>query len=86
MPFNPLMPIQIIFMNLFYDFTQLSIPWDAIDNKFLQTPKNWNAMSIIKFMVILGPVSTIFDIITFAVLYFGFGYNSPEHVMLFNAG
>lgn len=86
LPFNPLMPIQIIFMNLFYDFTQLSIPWDAIDNKFLQTPKNWNAMSIIKFMVILGPVSTIFDVITFATLYFGFGYNSPEHVMLFNAG
>ncbi len=86
LPFNPLMPIQIIFMNLFYDFTQLSIPWDAIDNKFLQTPKNWNAMSIIKFMVILGPISTIFDVITFAVLYFTFGYNSPEHVMLFNAG
>lgn len=88
LPFNPLMPIQIIFMNLFYDFTQLSIPWDAIDNKFLQTPKNWNASSIIKFMVILGPVSTIFDVITFAVLFFGFKYNtdSETHRMLFNAG
>lgn len=86
LPFNPLMPIQIIFMNLFYDFTQLSIPWDAIDNKFLQTPKNWNAMSIIKFMVILGPVSTIFDLITFLILWFGFGYNTPETQMLFQAG
>lgn len=86
LPFNPLMPIQIIFMNLFYDFTQLSIPWDAIDNKFLQTPKNWNAMSIIKFMVILGPVSTIFDVVTFLVLWFGFGYQTPETAMLFQAG
>ena len=88
LPFNPLMPIQIIFMNLFYDITQLSIPWDAIDNKFLQTPKNWNAASIIKFMVILGPISTIFDVVTFIILYFGFGYNtdSETHRMLFNAG
>ncbi|XQP55633.1 MAG: magnesium-translocating P-type ATPase [Mycoplasmoidaceae bacterium] len=86
LPFNPLMPIQIIFMNLFYDVTQLSIPWDAIDNKFLQTPKNWNASSIIKFMVILGPVSTIFDVTTFFILYFGFGYNTQEYQMLFQAG
>lgn len=86
LPFNPLAPIQIIFMNLFYDFTQLAIPWDAVDNRFLQTPKNWNAVSIIKFMVILGPISTIFDVVTFVILYFGFGYDSPDKVMLFNAG
>ncbi|MCQ2747952.1 MAG: HAD-IC family P-type ATPase [Mycoplasmoidaceae bacterium] len=88
LPFDPLAPIQIIFINLFYDFTQLSIPWDAIDNRFLQTPKNWNASLIIKFMVILGPVSTIFDIVTFLILFFGFKYNSntPENAMLFQAG
>jgi len=93
--FEPLQGIQIIFMNLFYDFTQLSIPWDNVDQRFLQTPKNWNAKSIIKFMVILGPVSTIFDVATFCVMYFYFGCTGVEgshgmtvaqQVALFNTG
>ncbi len=85
--FNPLQSIQIIFMNLCYDLCQLAIPWDDVDPKFLQQPKNWNAMSIIKFMVILGPVSTIFDVSTFAVMYFYFGCktNDPAQVAMFNS-
>jgi len=95
LPFEPLQAIQIIFMNLLYDVTQLSIPWDNVDMRFLQTPKNWNAKSIIKFMVILGPVSTIFDVATFCVMYFYFGCNGvagnrgmtiAEQAALFNTG
>lgn len=88
LPFNPLQSIQIIFMNLCYDLCQLAIPWDAVNLKFLQQPKNWNAKSIIKFMVILGPISTIFDVCTFAVMYFYFGCNdgnNPLHVAMFNS-
>lgn len=88
LPFNPMQSIQIIFLNLFYDFAQLSIPWDSVDDQFLLSPKNWDAMSIIKFMVIFGPISAIFDIITFLFLFYYFGYsnNTNQNVALFNAG
>ncbi len=86
LPFNPMQSIQIIFLNLFYDFAQLSIPWDSVDDQFLLTPKNWNAMSIIRFMVVFGPISAIFDIITFIFLFFYFGYSNNESIYLFNVG
>lgn len=84
LPFLPMLPIQILVLNLIYDTSCISIPWDNMDNDFLKQPRKWNASSIGKFMVWMGPVSSIFDITTFAILFYvicpaicGGGFGAP---------
>ena len=72
LPFLPMLPIQILLNNFLYDLSQVAIPTDNVDNEYLLKPRPWNVKSIKKFMVILGPVSSIFDFITFAVMLFIF--------------
>lgn len=89
LPFLPLQAIQILLLNLAYDFSQLAMSWDNVDEQFLEHPQNWDAWSILKFVLWMGPVSTIFDIATFAVLYYGFGLNDGNNekmVAAFNTG
>lgn len=82
LPFLPMLPIQILLNNLLYDFSQIAIPTDGVDREYLVQPKPWNVEYIKKFMVIIGPVSSIFDFITFGVLLFLF--HSSEQ--LFHTG
>ena len=63
-PFLPMLPIQLLLQNLMYDFSQLSLPWDRVDKEFLQKPRKWDAKNIGRFMVWIGPTSSIFDITT----------------------
>ncbi|MCL2567405.1 MAG: magnesium-translocating P-type ATPase [Alphaproteobacteria bacterium] len=70
LPFLPMLPLQILMLNLIYDISCTAIPWDNVDEDFLKKPKSWNAMSISKFMVWIGPTSSVFDITTFALLFF----------------
>ena len=77
--FAPLTTIQILLLNIIFDFSQLAIPWDNVDADFLQKPKNWSAKSILKFMLVFGPISTIFDLITFAILFFYFKFNGSTN-------
>ena len=70
LPFLPMLPIQILVLNLIYDISCISIPWDNMDTEFLRHPRKWDASSIGKFMVWMGPISSIFDIITYIILYF----------------
>lgn len=86
LPFLPMLPLQILTQNLLYDVSQSSIPWDTMDKDFLEKPKKWEAGSIKKFMLYIGPLSSIFDYITFAVMYFIFKANTPEHQSLFQTG
>lgn len=88
LPFYPLQSLQILLLNIVYDFSQLTMPWDNVDEEFLSRPQNWNAWSIMKFMFTMGPVSTIFDISTFLILFYVFGYNSTDShdIAMFNAG
>ena len=72
LPFLPMLPIQILLNSFLYDLSQVAIPTDNIDNEYLLKPRPWNVKSIKKFMIILGPVSSIFDFITFAVMLFIF--------------
>ena len=72
LPFLPMLPIQILLNNFLYDLSQVAIPTDNVDNEYLLKPRPWNVKSIKKFMFILGPVSSIFDFITFAVMLFIF--------------
>ncbi len=86
LPFLPMLPIQLLIQNLLYDISQISIPWDRMDDDFLEKPQKWDANSISRFMLYIGPVSSIFDYITFAVLFYVFKANAPEHQHLFQTG
>ncbi|MDH5031881.1 magnesium-translocating P-type ATPase [Chryseobacterium cucumeris] len=86
LPFLPMLPLQILTQNLLYDVSQSSIPWDTMDKDFLEKPKKWEAASIKKFMLYIGPLSSIFDYVTFVVLFFIFKANTPEQQGLFQTG
>lgn len=86
LPFLPMLPVQLLAQNLLYDISQVSIPWDRMDEEFLQKPKKWDASGISRFMIFIGPISSLFDYATFALLFFFFKANSPEHQSLFQSG
>jgi Mg2+-importing ATPase len=85
-PFLPMLPIQLLVQNLLYDVSQISIPWDSMDREFLEQPQKWDAGGISRFMLFVGPVSSVFDYLTFALMFFFFKANSPEHQGLFQSG
>ncbi|HZV01186.1 MAG TPA: magnesium-translocating P-type ATPase, partial [Planctomycetota bacterium] len=85
-PFLPMLPIHLLILNLLYDISQLSIPWDRMDHDFLVRPRRWNAPDIGRFMVCMGPISSIFDISTFCLLWWIFGASTPERASLFQSG
>lgn len=70
LPFLPMLPLQILFLNLIYDVSCISLPWDQMDKEYLTEPKKWKASSIGKFMAYFGPTSSIFDITTYLLMYF----------------
>jgi len=86
LPFLPMLPIQILVQNLLYDISQISIPWDKMDEEFIQKPQNWDAKGTSRFMFYIGPISSIFDYAIFGVMYFFFKANTPEHQSLFQSG
>lgn len=70
LPFLPMMSLHLILLNLIYDLSCTAIPWDNVDTEYLQVPRKWDASSISKFMIWIGPTSSIFDWITYLILYF----------------
>jgi P-type Mg2+ transporter len=84
LPFLPMLPVQILLNNFLYDVSQVGVPLDNVDEEYLQKPKPWNINLLKKFMVMVGPVSSIFDFLTFAVLWFIF--NAAGNQALFHTG
>ncbi|MCD8204265.1 MAG: magnesium-translocating P-type ATPase [Coprobacillus sp.] len=72
LPFLPMMSVQLLLLNLIYDLACTSIPWDNVDKEFIERPRNWDASSVGSFMLWMGPVSSIFDFITFLFMFFVF--------------
>jgi P-type Mg2+ transporter len=68
LPFLPMLPMQILLNNLLYDLSQLTIPTDNVDETYLRKPQHWDISLIRNFMVYIGPISSIFDFLTFYVL------------------
>ncbi|MEE1878650.1 magnesium-translocating P-type ATPase [Pseudomonas soli] len=85
-PFMPMLAIHLLLQNLMYDFSQLSLPWDRMDKEFLAEPRKWDARNIGRFMLWIGPTSSIFDITTFALMWYVFAANSVEMQALFQSG
>lgn len=86
LPFLPMLPIQLLTQNLLNDFAQIGMPFDNVDEKYLIEPKSWNTGSVRNFMHWLGPVSSIFDILCFLILWFVMGGNTIGKAPLFQAG
>lgn len=78
LPFFPITPIQLLVQSLLYDIGQLTLPYDNVDKEYLQRPQKWNLKGIKTFMLWMGPTSSIFDLMVFAILWFGFKLRQPE--------
>jgi Mg2+-importing ATPase len=86
LPFLPMQPVQLLVQNLLYDFSQVGIPFDHMDEEYLKKPRRWDVNAIARFMLFLGPVSSIFDYATFALMWYFFGAKTPEAQSLFQSG
>lgn len=72
LPFLPMESLQLIFLNLIYDLSCTAIPWDNVDEEFISVPRKWDASSVGSFMMWIGPISSVFDWMTYIFMYFVF--------------
>ncbi|MFD7662039.1 magnesium-translocating P-type ATPase [Streptomyces sp. NPDC059788] len=86
LPFQPMLATQLLVQNLCYDISQLATPWDRMDAEYLRKPRTWDARGIGRFMLVLGPTSSVFDITTFLLMWHVFGADSEAHQALFQSG
>jgi Mg2+-importing ATPase len=86
LPFIPMAPIQILTNNMLYDFSQVPIPTDAVDEELVQLPRPWNIGEIKRFILCVGPISSIFDYTTFFVMLYLFKCWDPSRAPLFQTG
>lgn len=85
-PFLPMLPLHLLIQNLLYDISQIAIPFDNVDTDQIAKPQKWNPRYMLRFMVIFGPTSSIFDITTFLLMWHVFGANTTAHQTLFQSG
>ena len=86
LPFLPMLPMQLLVQNLLYDISQIAIPFDNVDPELLSRPQRWNPADIGRFMLFFGPISSIFDITTYLMMWFVFKANTVEAQTLFQSG
>lgn len=86
LPFLPMLPLQLLVQNLLYDISQIAIPFDKVDDELVREPLRWNPQDIGRFMLFFGPLSSIFDIATFAMMWFIFQANTDAQAPLFQSG
>jgi Mg2+-importing ATPase len=86
LPFLPMLPLQLLVQNLLYDLSQTTIPFDSVDSEDLTAPRRWETYGVARFMLFLGPISSVFDLATFALLWWVFGANTIEKQALFQSG
>jgi Mg2+-importing ATPase len=86
LPFLPMLPLQLLVQNLLYDIAQTGIPFDNVDAELVKKPLKWNPSDIGRFMLFFGPISSLFDILTFAVMWWVFQANSVAQQTLFQSG
>src|SRR5471030_1831189 len=86
LPFLPMLPLQLLVQNLLYDISQTGIPFDNVDPELVAKPLKWNPRDIGRFMLFFGPISSLFDIVTFGVMWWAFDANSLARQGLFQSG
>ena len=86
LPFLPMLPMHLLLQNLLYDISQTGIPFDNVDEESLRTPQHWNVEGLGRFMLCFGPISSIFDLLTFGLMWFVFHATTPAAQTLFQSG
>ena len=86
LPFLPMASTQILLNNLLYDFSQTSVPTDSVDADYLKSPREWNIQGLTRYIFYIGPISSIFDYLTFGFLWFILGLNTLEMSSIFQTG
>ncbi|HZP66052.1 MAG TPA: magnesium-translocating P-type ATPase [Rudaea sp.] len=86
LPFLPMLPVQVLLNNLLYDFSQTAVASDEVDSEYLAKPRQWDLKAITRFMLYIGPISSIFDYVTFAVMWFVLAANSEAGQKMFQTG
>ncbi len=86
LPFLPMLPLHLLIQNLMYDVSQVAIPFDNVDDEQIQKPQRWEPAELGRFMLFFGPISSIFDILTFCLMWFVFHATTPEQQTLFQSG
>jgi len=86
LPFLPMLPLQLLTQNLLYDISQIAIPFDRVDDELLKTPQRWRPGDVGRFMLFFGPISSVFDITTFLMMWFVFSANTMAEQTLFQSG
>ena len=86
LPFLPMLPIQLLVQNLLYDISQIAIPFDNVDDELVRQPLRWNPQNLGRFMVFFGPISSVFDIATFALMWWVFQAQTLAQQTLFQSG
>jgi len=78
LPFLPLLPLQILLNNLLYDLSEIGIPFDSVDAEDTARPHAWDMAAILRFTIVMGIISSVFDAATFLILLKGFGTNAAQ--------
>ncbi|MGL6001005.1 MAG: magnesium-translocating P-type ATPase [Plesiomonas sp.] len=86
LPFLPMLPIHLLIQNLLYDISQVAIPFDNVDDDQLTTPQRWNTDELGKFMLFFGPISSIFDVLTYCLMWYVFKADNVGAQTLFQSG
>lgn len=86
LPFLPMRPIHLLVQNLLYDISQIAIPFDRADRELLEKPQKWNPDGLNCFMIFFGPISSVFDIATYCLMWFVFDANTVAQQTLFQSG
>lgn len=86
LPFLPMLPLHLLVQNLMYDLSQVAIPFDNVDEEQIRKPQRWNPGDLGRFMLFFGPISSIFDILTFCLMWFVFHANTVASQSLFQSG
>ena len=86
LPFLPMLPIHLLIQNLLYDISQTTIPFDRMDSEYLRKPRVWDSADLSRFMIWIGPISSIFDIATYIIMWWVFKCQGPDMESLFQSG
>lgn len=86
LPFLPMLSIQLLIQNLVYDISQLAMPWDNVDEEQIMKPVRFDIKNLLHFTLFIGPISSVFDIITFAVMWFVISANTVAQQSVFQSG
>lgn len=86
LPFLPMLPVHLLIQNLLYDISQVTIPLDNVDREYLEKPRKWDASDLKRFMICIGPISSIFDIATYLVMWYVFKCMTTDSQSLFQSG